>query len=198
MSFPIPKIEYLNSTSQGTTVLNSGVITGIPDTSVLQVGMFVKGVGIPTGALIGTIDSIAQVTLASSVVATANGTAITLDFGFAIAFDYPPKEETGEILDSKNTSSESLSGVRQTSLNYIEAIRKPIFSFLTQTIYDSVDTFLKNHALLGNSFRYFEDKTLTVYTEYELATFKTTPKKITGKTATTYVWEIPLDFRRAL
>ena len=196
MAFAIPKIEYLNQSIPGTTVLGSGVVSGLTSTALLQAGMFVKGTGIPTGALIGSLTA-DSVTLASGVLATVTGAA-TYDFGFAVEFDYPPKEPTGEYLDAKINASESLSGVRQTSLNYIEAIRKLIFSFLSPSVYVLLDSFLRNHALQGNSFRYFEDKTLTTYTDFELSSFKITPKKIASRGENAYVWEVPLDFRRAL
>lgn len=197
MGFAIPKIQYKNVDTTGTTTSASGTISAIPDTTNIELGMFVRGTGIPTGAIVlsKTVDS---VTLDNSVVATANGTGVTLAFGFEIEFDYPPEEETGEILDPKFTQSESLSGIRQTSLNFIEVNRKFIFSFLSQSIYNSLSTFLKTWGCLGETFRYYEDKTLTSYVEYELDKLKVTPKKIASRGVDTYVWRVPLDFRRVL
>jgi len=197
MSFPIPKIEWKNLSTTGTTDSGNGEITGIPDTSEIEVGMFVKGTGIPAGAVVGS-KTASTITLASSVLATADGTGIALTFGFALEFDFPPKEPTGEALETNAVVSASLSGIRQVSVNHIEAIRKPVFSFLSPTIFSTLNTFLTTHALNGEAFRYFEDKTLTDYVEYELDSFKIAPKKIAPRSATTYVWEVPLSFRRVV
>lgn len=197
MAFAIPKIQYKNVDTTGTTTSASGTISAIPDTTDIEVGMFVRGTGIPTGAIVLS-KTTSTVVLDNSVVATASGTGVTLAFGFEIEFDYPPEEETGDILDPKFTTSESLSGIRQTSLNFIEVNRKLIFSFLSQSIYNLLSTFLQTSGCLGESFRYFEDKTLTTYVTYELDKLKITPKKIASRGVDTYVWRVPLDFRRVI
>lgn len=196
MAFAIPRIQYKNVDTTGTTANLSGTITGIADTSRIEIGMFVRGAGIPVGALVGSKTS-STVTLAAAVLATASAT-VPIAFGYEILFDYPPIEPTGEALEAKAVTSESLSGIQQTALNYIEGKRELKFSFLTNTIYQLVDTFLKTHALLGDSFRYFEDKTLSTYVEYELDALKTKPRKIAAKGVDVYVWEVPLSFRRVV
>lgn len=197
MAFAIPKIQYKNLDTLGTTVSGNGTISGIADTTTIEVGMFVRGTGVPSGAKVGSV-STGSIVLASGVLATANGTDIAMAFGYEIAFDFPPKEVTGEILESKNTSSESLSGIKQVAVNYVEATRNLTFSFMSQTIYLLMDTFLKTHALYGNSFRYYDDGSSVSYTEYEVATLKSQPKKIAPKGEDIYVWELPLILRRAL
>jgi hypothetical protein len=51
---------------------------------------------------------------------------------------------------------------------------------------------------LGKSFKYFDDKTSAAYSVYELRELKFSPKKIAGKGANVYVWEVPLVFRRVV
>ncbi len=197
MAFLIPKIEYKNAATTGDTTSGSGTVANVADTSKILAGMFVKGSGIPTGTLVGTVSS-TSFTLASSVHASATAAGVALAFGFAIALDYPPKEPKGEILESKSTISESLSGVRQTSVSSTEGFREFVFSFLSPAIYALFNTWLTTSALLGDSFRYFEDQTSSTYVEYSLDTLKVTPVKVTSRSATTYVWDIPLKFRRVL
>lgn len=197
MSFEIPKIEYKNSTSIGDTTSGSGTISNISSTEDLEAGMFITGTGIPSGATVGTV-SATSIDLADGAVCTATNSDITLTFGHRIEFDFPPKEPKGEARETKATISESLSGQRQVSVNYIEGTRSLTFSFLSPAIYALLQTFLDEHALLGETFRYYEDKTLSTYVDYELDTLKVDPKKIAPRSATTYVWEVPLKFRRVV
>jgi hypothetical protein len=197
MAFAIPKLEYKNGSTTGTTTSASGTITGVEDTSDIEAGMFIEGTGIPAGALVASVTE-TEILLASGVLCTASTASVTLTFGHRIAFDYPPKEPRGEQMETKATVSEALSGSRQVAVNYIEGNRDLTFSFLTQTIYNLVNTFLQDHALLGEEFRYYEDKTTTTYADYELDTFKVQPRKIAPKGQDVYVWEVPLKFRRVL
>ena len=197
MSFAIPKIQYKNLDTIGTTANASGVITAIPVTTLVEVGMFVRGTGIPSGAVVLS-KTATTVTLANSLLATANGVGVTLNFGWEVEFDFPPIEESGDIAGTKSTISESLSGVRQVSVNHIEINRKLKFSFLSPSLYSLVNTFLTTHALLGEKFRYYENKTLTPYLDFELDKLKVNPKKIAPRGVDTYVWEVMLDFRRVL
>ncbi len=197
MAFPIPRIQYNNVDTTGTTAISSGTISSMATVVGLTVGMFIRGVGIPTGATIGTVGT-DYVVLALGVLCTANGAGIAVACGTEIAFDYPPVEPDGEILNTDSTQSTSLSGITQTSVNYVQGVRKVKFSFVSPTIYALLDTFLRTFALLGNEFRYYDDKTTDTYTTVELNTLKATPVKITSRSATTYVWEVPLELRRAL
>lgn len=197
MAFAIPKIQYKNVDTTGDTTSGDDDITNIPDTTDIEVGMFCRGVGVPTGATVLSKTS-TSVKLAGGVQATISDTGVTLAFGFEIEFDFPPVEKNGEALATAATISESLSGVRQVSKNFTEGTRKLEFSFLSPAIYVLMDTFLKSWALDGNSFRYYENKTLTPYVEYELDALKVSPKKIAPRGEDVYVWEVPLTFRRIL
>lgn len=115
-----------------------------------------------------------------------------------VIFDYPPIEAGGEQMDVKERVTTSISGVRQVSVDYIEAIRSLNFAFLSDAIYQDLRTFFLSHAYLGKSFKYFEDKNSAAYTLYELRDLKFAPKKIAAKTENLYVWEIPFTFRRVV
>lgn len=197
MAFAIPRIQYKNVDTTGNTSSGSGTISSVNPTTNIEVGMFVRGTGIPAGATVGSKTS-NSVTLAGGVLATANGTGVALSFGYEILFVYPPIEPDGPILDTKQTTSESLSGRQQVSVNYVEEVRRFKFSFLSQSLYNSVDTFLRTWGILGKSFRYFENQTLSSYVEYELNALKVNPKKLASKGVDVYVWEVPLEFRRVL
>lgn len=197
MAFVIPRIQYKNIETIGDTTNGDDDITNIFDTSEVEVGMFVRGTGIPTGATVLSKTS-SSVKLNSPKVASATNAAIDLAFGFEILFDYPPIEPTGESLETKATVNESLSGIQQVAVGYVEAKRDLKFSFLSPAIYALMNTFLSTWAVLGEDFRYFEDQSSSSYTTYELDNLKVQPKKIAPRSTTTYVWEIPLKFRRVL
>lgn len=197
MGFAIPKLQYKNGSTTGGITNGSGTIDNVGDTSEIEAGMFIRGTGIPTGALVESVTT-TSILIASSVVATTTNSSVDLTFGFEIEFDYPPIEPKGEELETKSSSSESLSGIKQVSVNHIEATRQLSFSHLSPAKYALVDTWLRDDALNGETFRYFEDKTLSSYVEYELDNLKVSPKKIAPRGVDTYVWEVPLKFRRVL
>lgn len=72
----IAALAIVNSTSignrSGTLTNGSAVVTGLPKTSDLTVGMVVAGTGVAAGSKIQSIDSASQVTLTAN--ATASGT----------------------------------------------------------------------------------------------------------------------------
>jgi len=197
MAFAIPRIQYKNVDTTGDITTGNGIISTIPDTTDIEVGMFVRGTGIPDGSLVASKTG-TSVTLNAPNLATATTTGVSLSFGYEILFQFPPMEKNGEILETKANTSESLSGIRQVSVNYIEENRSLVFSFLSPAIYALLDTFLRSHALFGESFRYYEDQTLNTYKDYELDKFKVTPRKLAPRGVDTYVWEVPLAFRRVL
>lgn len=115
-----------------------------------------------------------------------------------ITFDYPEKMQSGELLNINKKDTDSLSGVRQTQLNYIEGQLKLRFSFVSEAIRAQLETFLINHAALGKSFKYFVDKNSLSYVTYEMDITKYEPKKITAVGVNSYIYEIDLVFRRAV
>lgn len=194
MPFPIPKIEYLNTTVVGNSSNGSALLTSLVSTSALSAGMFARGTGIPAGTTIVSVDSSTQVTLSAN--ATANGTGVSFDFGFLVDFEYPPIEPAGETMDAKEHISVSISGIRQISVDHVELKRKLKFSSVSQTIKLTVDTFMSTHAIYGRSFRYFDDKLSLSYITVELNSLKYDPKKIAPKGIEVYSWEFPMELRR--
>lgn len=193
MPHAIPKIEWKNTTKTATRTASNNTLTSIASTADIEVGMIVEGVGIPAGT---TVLSKTVSTVVMSQNAVSSGTG-SVDFEYRIEFDFPPKENEGEELDPKERQSVSISGKVQTSIDYMEGKRTLAFSFLSQSIFDSLQVFYQTHAYIGRSFRYFEDKTSLTYIEYELADLKWKPKKITPK-GSGYVWEVPMKFRRVI
>lgn len=62
----------------GTTASGSAVITGIPSTSKMDVGMPVSGTGIQSGSTIVSVDSATQITLNHTATATATAVALVV------------------------------------------------------------------------------------------------------------------------
>jgi hypothetical protein len=197
MAFQIPRIQYANMDTVGDTAAGNGTLLNIPSTVGLAPGMFARGVNIPAGALIGVVAA-NSITLAAGVLATGTTPGGAVSFGNEILFDYPPVEPEGEVMTTDATVSQSLSGQRQTAVNYVESVRNLTFSFVSPTLKALMDTFLQTWGLLGNQFRYFEDQTSNVYVLWELSDLTVDPTKRAPASATTYVWDIPLNFRRAL
>lgn len=197
MAFPIPKIEYLNGSTTGTTTNNDGTISAVADLSKVQVGMDVAGVGIPAGAKVGSI-GVNSFTLAGGVLATATGSGVTLTLKHVIDFDYPPIETKGPKVSAAESISTSISGKRQVSVNHIEEKRTLELSFLSPSIFSLVNNFMRNHALYGRPFRYFDDKLSGSYIDFELAVLDFDPDKIASRSATEFVWRVPVQMRRAL
>ena len=221
MAHKIPKIQWANVTLVGTVI--SDTIFTVSSTDELFVGMVASGAGIPAGTTILSIDSATQITLSQAattvtiieledgsgddlesesgdlIAAESSVTSITFEFYMEIVFVYPPVEKKGELLAPKQNISTSISGLRQVSTTYIEANRKPTFSFLSQSLFDQLTNFFKTWGAFGKVFRYFEDQLSVSYIEYELDDSpKFDPKKIAPRGPNAYVWEVPLDFRRVI
>jgi hypothetical protein len=116
-----------------------------------------------------------------------------------INFDYPPSEgRKREEINRVGKASESLSGVRQFQLNYLEGTRKLKFSFVSETIIDQLEAFFENHAALGKSFKFYQDKTSINYVLYEIDQSKLSPVETHPKGIDTYLYDVELAFRRAI
>lgn len=114
-----------------------------------------------------------------------------------IDFDYPPVGfGPEEQFDVKENVSESLSGIRQVSVNSIEALFKPTFSHLSPTLKAQLQTFFLSHAGLGKSFKYYEDKDGVDYKVYELKDLKFSPKRMGIRGENLFGYEIPFSMRR--
>lgn len=192
MAFQIPKIEWLNVTLLGDTHTTT-TIDGIASTAALQAGMRVKGSGVQAGTTIITV-FVNSVLLSLPTTSTLVGTS--LDFAFIVEFDYQPMEKAGKKLDPKERVAVSINGTRQVSIDYIEEIREMEHGFLTQTIFNTLEIFYKNHALFGRTFRYYEDKLSVSYIDYELSSFKFEPEKVAPKGPLDFVWNVKMKLRR--
>lgn len=115
-----------------------------------------------------------------------------------ISFDYPPVVDDGDEYESKAVISDAISGIRQVSVQNIEAVRKLKFSFLSESKRSALDSFFTSHAGYGKSFKYFEDKNGVTFSYYELDELKFQPKKITAVGENAYIYELPLKLRRVL
>lgn len=193
MALKIPKIEYLNTTKNGTTSNGGSTITGLNVTG-LQYGMTVMGAGIPVGS---KVISVGATSVTIDTVMTASAT-VSISFSFVIELDYQPIEKKGNQLDASENISVSISGIRQVSVNYLEENRSLILAFLSQDLFVKVEAFFKNHACYGRDFRYYEDKTSVSYISYELSKLAFNPEKVVPKGEDQYIWNVPLAMRRAL
>lgn len=115
-----------------------------------------------------------------------------------IVFDYPPILDDGDERETKATVSDSVSGIRQVSAQYVEVIRNLKFSFVSETLKSALELFYDLNAGLGKSFKYFEDKNGIAFAFYELDELKLKPKRIQAVGENAYIWEIPLKLRRVL
>lgn len=198
----IPKIEWLKDTVTGDTTDTSVTISNVSaaDIAKLQVGMFVEGSGIPSGA---TVSSIGATSFDISIAATATASGVSLAVGFRIEFELPPKRDPlGEDTKFVGTTTTSKSGATQTITDYIEKTFKVNFSHISQTLKDEFDNFLITHALLGKSFSYFEDKNEPTSEQivekednYRSPKYKIITRKRGGKD---FLWEFTFQFRRVV
>lgn len=120
-------------------------------------------------------------------------------FTNVISFDYPPSEgRKREEIEVNGKTSESLSGLRQVQVNFMEATRKLKFRFVSETLMTEIETFFQSWAALGKSFRFYQDKNSLSYVLYEIDQKKLQPKEILATDGDTYIYEVELAFRRVL
>lgn len=112
-----------------------------------------------------------------------------------IDFRYPPKEEIPEKMDSKQRISVSLAGIRQISVDYVEATRVLKFSHLNETEIAALQTFYLTHGYLGKTFKYFEDQNSINFVEYEMVN-DFSPRRMAIATANQYFYEVQITMRR--
>lgn len=190
----IPKIEYLNLSTTGDLTAESATVSNIA-TAGIEVGMAVRGAGIPSGVTVETL-SIGSLTLSKQAMGTAAG--VELEFAHVVEFEYPPADDGDEDLEASEQVSTSLSGARQVSVDHVIGVMRPEFSFLSQPIFEKLRTFVQNHGIFGRSFRYFPDKDESEFRTYELATFRFSPKKVVARGDNEYLWKVPLEMRRVI
>ena len=128
-----PALTYITTTGDITDT--SPIITDIADTSVLRVGMRAVGVGIPTDAIIISIDSATQVTISDDCTATTNDLSVEFQDGITVAgIDYwaGSAEDEGTntfLMDNSATPAENINA---TALSLVSVVNR---SALTTEIY---------------------------------------------------------------
>ena len=195
----IPKIEYLKGSFTGTLSIGSDTITLIADTSLIEIGMYLEQAGIPAGA---TVLSKTASTVVMSLQSTAAG-AVLISRGHRITFTLPPKKDPlGESTKFIGKTLVAKSGAIQTNEDYLEKENRILFSHVPQTIKDTFEAFLTNHAFRRREFSYFEDAgeptselIVTTSLRYNNAEFKIMTRKGGGKN---FLWIFKLDIRRVL
>lgn len=116
-----------------------------------------------------------------------------------IEFTYPPVEDNLDQLRAVTTEAESLTGIRQVKLNYIEAVRSITFSFASTAQVAQLQTFFVTHAALGKSFRYYTDKDESDYELYQLEKAELPKAKVTwSASAQAFIWTVKLVLRRII
>lgn len=115
-----------------------------------------------------------------------------------INFDYPPSDIDPEATVINKKTTESISGVRSTQLNNVEAVRKLKFRFISEALKTSLESFIQTFAAYGKAFRYYDDKLGATYKTYEIDQDKFVPKIITAVGANTYIYEFDLQLRRVV
>jgi hypothetical protein len=113
-----------------------------------------------------------------------------------IEFTYPPAQDEGEQIDAKEKQTTALDGTRWVKIDYWEVRRKITLSFLTDAQIAALRTWYLSHASMGYFFRWYEDKALTSYREYQIEKNSFTPAKVVPVGANSFLWEVSLEFRR--
>lgn len=190
----IPALEWDEKTITGTSSVGSPTISSVPDTTSIFQGQVIDDASFsyPTLVVSKTSNSI---TLNKN--ATANKTG-SFSFFNRFEFQYPAKRDQGEQLRANQTRTLSLSGVQQTITNYIDARRTLTFSFLTQTENTTLrDSFYTQWALLGKSFRYYNDKAINSKVVYFNNNEEYRQERIVKKHPD-YLYEVDFSFRRVV
>lgn len=115
-----------------------------------------------------------------------------------IEFTYPPARDNGEAVDAKEKTSVALDGTRWVQVDYYEATRKIVLSFLSDSQITALRTWYENHASKGLKFDWYTDNEDETPTEYELARNSFTPEKVVPVGANAFLWAVTLEFRRVI
>lgn len=194
MAFLIPALEWNPVSFSGTRTNGSPVVTGISDTSELQEGFVVHGSGIPYNSRILS-KTISTITLSQN--ASSSGTGDLTQYQ-RYDFEFPPTTDDGEQIEAKQKITESLSGIRQTQTDCFEALRDLRFWFVSKEDRDLLkQDFMIGWAMLGNSFRYYEDQDIDSFIEYENDS-KTYKQKRQVKKHPDFLYDLAMKFRRVL
>lgn len=164
----IPRLEWNDQIVSATRTATDPVLASIASTTNISVGMIASGTGIPIGATVIS-KTVNSVTL--SVAASLSGTS-NVTFFKRFDFQYPPIDDTEEVLKPKNNVSTSLTGKQQVSTLHVEATRGLEFGFVNSTDADILKNDFYAFALYGNEFRYFPDQDETPFVNYEMERYE--------------------------
>lgn len=98
--------------------------------------------------------------------------------------------------DSIEHSLTSISGRRQTNVDYLEVTRKLKFGGLSEAEIVSLRAWFRSWAYLGKQFKFYDDKDGTDFETYELADLKFKPKRTSPVGANAYLYEVQIAMRR--
>lgn len=113
-----------------------------------------------------------------------------------IEFSYPPAQDDGEQFDAKEKQTVALDGTKWTKVDYIEVRRKLTLSFLTDAQADSLREWYTDHSSLGYFFKWFDDKELPAFTNYQLDKNSLQLSKVVAVGQNAWLWSCVLEFRR--
>lgn len=175
MSFPIPKLQWKNTTETGTTTISSNSITGIASTSSLFVGMVIDDAEFPTGTII-TVVNANDIEVSNN--ATAGSTSAR-SYSFEFKFRFPSIVDNGEKQLPQRRVKTSISGIDQVSIDHTRFERDLEWGHLTEVEISTLRIdFFRGHANIGNEFRYFEDQDIASFFTYELADAAFEPERL--------------------
>lgn len=160
----IPRLEWNEQSVTATRVSGNPTLSSISSTANIIVGMIASGTGIPTGATVIS-KTVSSVTLNTN--ASLSGTSV-ITFVQRYDFQYPPKTDSEEKLIPNQIITSSLSGLNQYQTMYLEANRDLEFDLVRQADADTLQNDFYYYALLGNSFKYYQDKDVVSYQTMEL------------------------------
>lgn len=120
-----------------------------------------------------------------------------MEFGATtIEFTYPPEDDQGEQFDAKEKQTVALDGTKWTKVDYIEVKRRITLSFLTDAQVLALRDWYTNHASRGYFSKWYEDKSLPGFKEYQLDKNAFTAQKVVPVGVRDFLWRVTLEFRR--
>jgi hypothetical protein len=109
-------LGVLTITQTGTLTDTSAVVTGLSDTTKLDAGSDIEGVGVPAGTTISTIDSGTQITMSQAATASGENSLQFFPYGNGDAsttFNLPDTEATGAFIRHFKSGTSAAIGTKQ-------------------------------------------------------------------------------------
>lgn len=190
----IPRLEFNDISIVGTTSVGSAVITAVPSTALVVVGMIINHANFPANSY---VLSKGASTVTISANATIASVLATLPLFERFDFVYPSDTQKGEpVYMPTEVISDSINGTRQVQINNIISKIDLEFKFLSKERKEALrDRWYLTWAYLGKAFRYYESKDVNTYVEYELDSLDFNPKRDFPKLGD-FLYKISLKFRR--